>query len=129
MRVKRFTLPANKFAKTIKSSGMKVAILGDTGPGHICPMTKGLNHMLRELGCKTVLPPHGIKMLSESRGLKDTVKKGLFRLYMSVLADCDAIVVVQHLRDAFRTSLKTDELRRIFPDKPILLYDLVYCRR
>lgn len=105
---------------------MKVAILGDTGPGYICPMMQGLDRMLRKLECKTVLPPYGIKMLSKSPGLKGNVKTRFFRPYSSLLSDCDAIVVVQHLQDAFRTSLKIDELRLIFPDKPIILYDLVY---
>ena len=105
---------------------MKIAILGDSGPGYICPMMRGLDRMLEKLKCKTVLPLRGIKMLSESPGLKGSVKNRLFRPYISLLADCDAIVVVQHLRDAFRASLKTDALRLIFPDKPIILYDLVY---
>lgn len=105
---------------------MNVAILGDAGPGYICPMMTGLDRMLKTLGCRTTLFPHGIKMLSESAGIKGFIKNRIFRTYWSRLADCDAVVVVQHLRDAFRTSLKIEALRRMVPDKPVLLYDLVY---
>lgn len=105
---------------------MKTAILGDYSPGYICPMTKGLERMLGKLGCETVVLPHGIKMLSASAGLKGAVKRRIFRPYFHQLAECDAIIVVQHLKDAFRTSLKINELRLMFPDKPVILYDLVY---
>ena len=105
---------------------MKLAILGDSGPGYICPMMTGLDRMLRKLDCDTALFPHGIKMLSESSGIKGWVKHRVFAQYMSSLSDCDAILVVQHLRDAFRPSLRIEELRSMFPRIPVILYDLVY---
>jgi hypothetical protein len=105
---------------------MKVAILGDTAPGYISPMMHGLERMLKKLRCEPVVPPYGIKMLSNSSGVKGFIKNGAFKAYMTQLVNCDAIIVVQHLRDAFHPSLKIKELRRIFPDKPIVLYDLVY---
>jgi hypothetical protein len=108
------------------SRNMKVAILGDYAPGYICPMMRGLDRMLKELKCETVLLSNGIRMLSASPGIKGVIKSCLLRPYLSLLSQCDAIVVVQHLRDAFRTSLKIDTLRLVFPAKPIILYDLVY---
>jgi hypothetical protein len=105
---------------------MKISVLGDASPGFICPMMQGLARMLQELKCDTVLYPCGIRMLSRSQGLKKFVKRSLFQLYMSRLAGSDAIIVIQTLEDAFRTSLKVEALRELFPGIPVILYDMFY---
>lgn len=105
---------------------MKIAVLGDPRPGYIRPMMDGLLRMLAALDCEAVPLWNGIRLLSDTGGMKGAVKNALFRFYLARVADCDAVVIVQHLVDAFRTTLKVEALRKLFPDKPVLLYDLVY---
>lgn len=105
---------------------MKIAILGNLKPGYICPMTKGLARMLAELQIEATVFSHGLNLLQRSSGIKEVFKQAGFRPYISRMAGFDAIIVIQHLRDAFRTSLRVEQLRRHLPDTPILLYDLTY---
>ncbi|QHI70671.1 glycosyltransferase family protein [Tichowtungia aerotolerans] len=105
---------------------MKIAILGNLTPGYICPMTQGLERMLRELRAHPTVFPLSLNLLSHSAGIKGSLKHIFFRPYMSRLAEFDAIIVVQHLRDAFTTALAIETLRLLVPDTPVLLYDLTY---
>ena len=105
---------------------MKIAILGNLKPGYICPMTQGLASMLAEIRIDASVFPYGLNLLYQSSGIKGFIKYAAFRPYMSRLAEFDAIIVIQHLRDAFRTSLLVEQLRVLLPHRPILLYDLTY---
>lgn len=46
--------------------------------------------------------------------------------FYQALRGCDVIVVVNHLPEAFLPSLNIERLRAWFPQKPIVLYDLIY---
>lgn len=105
---------------------MKIALLGNLKPGYICPMTQGLYRMLSALHVDVRIFSSGLSLLLKSSGIKGFAKNAGFYPYMKRLAQCDAIIVIQHLRDAFQTSLQIERLRCLLPDKPILLYDLTY---
>ena len=105
---------------------LKIAVLGNLKPGYICPMTQGLSRMLSERCVHSEVFPRGLNLLLHSPGIKGLIKHAGFRAYMKRLAGFDAIIVVQHLRDAFRSTLQVEPLRLLLPDIPILLYDLTY---
>jgi hypothetical protein len=89
-------------------------------------MTQGLTRMLEDLRVEATVFPMSLNLLRRSSGLKGIVKNIVFRSYTRQLNEFDAIIVIQHLRDAFTASLAVEALRLQVPGKPILLYDLTY---
>ncbi len=112
---------------------MKIAILADDGIGYVRPMAEGLARLLSEAGAEPRMYRKALCLLNRAvsgspgvAGLKRTAKACLSPLYFQGLKSCSAIIVVQHLRDAFRDALALEAVRDAAPDVPIILYDLVY---
>jgi hypothetical protein len=113
---------------------MRIAILGNRGIGYVRPMTEGLSRMLSGLGVEHKIFWPGVRLLSRPSSQRTGIsaqakrwgKQWLTRPLLAQLKNYTAIIVVQHMRDAFRDSLAVDEIRRAMPDTPVILYDLDY---
>jgi hypothetical protein len=100
--------------------------MGHTAAGYVWPMATGLQRMCRKLDCRAEVLRYGLNLLNRSTGAKQCLKELLRPWLIHRLRGMDAVIVVQHLRDAFRKSLEIERLRQALPNIPILLYDLVY---
>ncbi|MFH0881284.1 MAG: hypothetical protein V2A34_16355 [Lentisphaerota bacterium] len=109
---------------------MKIAILGHAGIGYVWPMAMGLSRMLSRAGVDHEVFWNGLQLLRRSTGHsfhpKQLAKTFLSLPFLARLKTFDAIIVVQHLRDAFSDALAVEWLREKLPGTPIILYDLVY---
>ncbi|HBA83759.1 MAG TPA: hypothetical protein DCZ95_06660 [Verrucomicrobia bacterium] len=90
-------------------------------------MAEGLSRMLSGLGVEHRVFWSSLRLLGRpSARFKRLAKEWLSRPLLAQLKNYSAVVVVQHMRDAFRRSLAIDELRQALPNTPIVLYDLDY---
>ena len=101
--------------------------------------------MLLRVGAEADLVYDGLEMLARmpvrlglnvATGLGDAVKRSArhflrsrpaYHRFLRRIRECDLIVVVDGLPHPFlRGALRLEQLRRQFPEKPIVLYDLFY---
>lgn len=61
--------------------------------------------------------------------VKTLIKKLLRCPYLMQLKSYDVIIIIQAKPDIFLKSLGVETIRKLFPEKPIVLYDLDYCPR
>jgi hypothetical protein len=100
------------------------------------PMAHGLKRMLAKLGVTAKIFWKGHAVLEEFHRGVDLTGRGLRHLYhnlvklpaMAELAAYDAIIVISTIPDAYmcRRHGFIEILRRVFPAKPIVLYDCLY---
>ncbi|HZJ00695.1 MAG TPA: hypothetical protein VFD22_08540 [Gemmatimonadaceae bacterium] len=120
---------------------MRVDILGNNKASFVKPMADGLSRMLKSCGAEARVHYDGVERLMR-RPLIDTsslrsIAGSSIRLrstwrnlseFIDRLDGTDLIVVVAHVPSSFSPMVlpNVELLRRIFPDVPIVNYDLVY---
>ncbi|MCA1609977.1 MAG: hypothetical protein LC780_03675 [Acidobacteria bacterium] len=113
---------------------VRVAILGNRDDSFVRPMGEGLERMVARAGGEPVLLPDGLEGLR--RLGEQNIRTELRRLirdvpserrFLNRVRDCNVIVVVDSTpRPFLRGVWQIEELRRLLPDKPIVLYDRFY---
>lgn len=109
----------------------RFAILTNRTDGFALPMAQGLARMLGKIGVEGWLFYDGLDMLYLHGGYAGTLRatfRNLWKLarFRTQLRQCQAIVVVSHLPEAFIRPFQVERLRQWMPRKPIILYDLIY---
>ena len=116
---------------------MKIAILSNKANSFPLPMAQGLKRMLNKIGVNSEIFYDGLRQIIQtsysSEGsvphkLKTITKIMFFYPYwVYQLREYDVIVIVWNLPPAFmKTFSGVERLRKVFPNKPIVLYDLHY---
>lgn len=107
---------------------MKVAILANRASSYVLPMAQGLKRLFDQVGVEADLFYRGLSMIESPHGpaWKVAMKKMLGYSRLWRLYDCDINVVVMGAPLAFLKSLKVERIRKLFPDKPIVLYSNYY---
>lgn len=114
---------------------MKIAILSNTENSFVKPLAEGLQRMLTKLNIESCIFPQGLvdvrAIVQPSKDIKTLIAKPYkdyrFNKLISQLKAFDAIIVVGHMPTAFMNYFMRDaSLRRLLPQTPIVLYDLVY---
>ena len=113
---------------------VRVAILGNRDDSFVRPMAEGLARMVTRAGGEPVLHDAGLEALrrlgrqdvrTELRKLIREVPSK--RRFVDRLRSCQVIVVVDSApRPFLRGVWQIEKLRRLLPEKPIVLYDLSY---
>ncbi|MEP6801526.1 MAG: hypothetical protein ABJC07_06290 [Acidobacteriota bacterium] len=113
---------------------VRVAILGNREDTLVRPMAEGLERMVTRAGGEPMLLDGGLEALrrlgrqdvrTELRKLIREVPSE--RRFVDRLRSCQVIVVVDCApRPYLRGVWEIEELRRLLPEKPIVLYDLSY---
>lgn len=113
---------------------MRVAILSNQANSFVKPMAEGLHRMFSRIGVQSRIFTLGLRMMEQRvwrpgwrRRTRLFAMKTLLWPYLASLAPYDVIVVVLNLPNAFlRGNGNIEVLRRLFPRKVIVNYDLHY---
>jgi hypothetical protein len=119
---------------------VKIAILADDRDSFRKPMAQGLQRMLAKVGVESTVFYDGLSAVAERRALShasrfDLAKSGVrallkewaFYSLVPRLRRHDVVVVVMSIPANFRRSnLRDRSLRRLLPNVPIVLYNLIY---
>ncbi len=112
---------------------MKIAILSTNHAGHTSILAEDLYRMLTRIGVESKIFIFGIPLLLNFKDkdhklahVKNKTKHVLLNAYLNQLATFDIIVVVAHVPIAYMTQLQIENIRNKYPQKPIVLYELIY---
>lgn len=116
---------------------MRFAILANNYASHVRPMAEGLQRMFTRIGVESKVFYSGLRWLTfdnpfyHASGtvayrLKTLAQRPLAYPYLARLQPYDAIVLVINMPVAFMRHLEVERIRRMFPNKPVINYDLHY---
>ncbi len=113
---------------------VRVAILGNRDDSFVRPMSEGLERMVTRAGGQPDLIDTGLEALRRlgRQNVRTELRKLIRevpseRRFVDRLRACHVIVVVDSApRPFLRGVWQIEELRRLLPEKPIVLYDLSY---
>jgi hypothetical protein len=116
---------------------MRFAILANNYPGHVKPQAEGLHRMFTRIGVESRIFYNGLRMLtfdnpfyhdnsSINFRLKKLIKNFMVYPYLTRLTSFDAIIITLNVPTSMMKHFKVELLRKMFPQKPIINYDLHY---
>jgi hypothetical protein len=127
-------------ALEIGIESVKIAILADNKDSFRKPMAQGLQRMLAKVGVESTVFYEGLSAIAErpalsyasrsalvKSGMRAMLKEWAFYSLVPKLRRHDVVVVVKTIPGNFTKShLRDHALRRLLPNVPIVLYNLIY---
>jgi hypothetical protein len=94
-------------------------------------MAEGLDRMFSRIGVRSKVFYQGLEMLYRPSkrlgGLRSSARNIYLQMrFYQAMRSYDLIVVVNTIPEAFLSPLQIERLRSWFPDKPVVLYDVMY---
>lgn len=119
---------------------MRIAILADNKDGFRKPMAQGLQRMLAKVGVQSTVFYDGLAAVAErpplsyashaalvTTGMRAMLKEWAFYWLVPQLRRHDVVVIVKTIPGNFtRSHLRDHALRRLLPNVPLVLYNLIY---